>query len=445
MRLKTRNKLMAGLGALAAAGLLAGCGGGVQPGDQSGSSSEGASSNGSELTAWAVTGGVHEQLWNASFDWWNEEHPDEPFSVEMFANDAFKEKIRTAVGAGNAPTLIWGWAGGTLKEYVDNDKVVDITEGTKDVLERVIPSVADVGRIDDKVYAIPNAQSQPVILYYNQDLFDQVGLSVPTTWDELMDSIPVFKDAGIAPLSVAGQSKWPYLMYIQYLSDRIGGPEAFNAVLDGEEDAWSNPAFAEALTKIQDLVREGAFIDGYGSIAADANADQALLYTGRAAMLLQGSWVYSSMKADAPEMIESGAIGGTTFPSVEGGLGDPLNIVGNPSNYWSVSSTATAEQQKIATEYLNDIVFDEQYTDFLLEGGGVPPVLGLEDKLAESDDADFLTLAYSMVRDAPHFQLSWDQALPSEQAQELLTNLEKVFMLQSTPEEFVDAMNATLK
>lgn len=433
-----------GIAATVAAGLavgaLAGCGGGVKPGQSDSAGTQ----TGSGPSAWILTGGVSEQLWDNSFTWWNEANPDATFTVEKFANDAYKEKIRTAVGAGNAPTLVFSWGGGTLADYAAAGNVADLTEGTTDVLARVLPSVADGGKIDGKVYAIPNTQSQPVVLYYNQEVFDKAGVKVPTTWDELMAAIPVLKEAGFAPLSVAGQSKWPYLMYIQYLTDRIGGPEVFQAILDGKADAWSDPAIITALTMIQDLAKAGAFVDGYGSVSADANADLALLYTGKAAMLVQGSWAYSSIKADAPELVANGTIKATTFPTVAGGKGDPANIVGNPSNYWSVSSASSAADQATATKYLNDIVFNEEYTTFLLDGGGVPPVAGLEEQVAASEDADFLTLAYAMVRDAPHFQLSWDQALPSASAQELLTNLEKVFMLQSTPEDFTTAMNATL-
>lgn len=445
--MKTRiKKGLATAAALAASALvLTACGGGVQPGQtQSGEDGDAGAPAGDGASAWALTGGVHEQLWNSSFDWWNEEHPDDKISVEMFANDAFKEKIRTAVGAGNAPTLIFNWAGGTMNEYAANDNIIDITDGTKDVLDRVIPSVADVGKIDGVTYAIPNSQSQPIILYYNKAVLDDAGVDVPTTWDEMLEIIPAIKESGAAPLSVAGQSKWPYLMYIQYLTDRVGGPEAFNAVVDGEADAWSNPAFTEALEMIQELVEAGGFVDGYGSVSADANADLALLYTGKTAMLLQGSWVFSTIKADAPDPVADGTIAGTTFPSVAGGKGDPANIVGNPANYWSVSAAATPEAQDTAIEYLNDIVFDEEYTTFLLEGGGIPPVLGLEDQIATTDDAEFLGVAYGMVKDAPNFQLSWDQALPADQAQELLTNLEKIFMLQITPQEFVDNMNKTI-
>ena len=49
------------------------------------------------------------------------------------------------------------------------------------------------------------------------------------------------------------------------------------------------------------------------------------------------------------------------------------------------------------------------------------------------------------MQNAPHFQLSWDQALPPQQATELLTNLSQVFLGQITPDQFVTAMNATLQ
>ena len=32
------------------------------------------------------------------------------------------------------------------------------------------------------------------------------------------------------------------MMWLEFLFDRIGGPEVFQAVFDGEKDAWSNPA-----------------------------------------------------------------------------------------------------------------------------------------------------------------------------------------------------------
>lgn len=137
-------------------------------------------------------------------------------------------------------------------------------------------------------------------------------------------------------------------------------------------------------------------------------------------------------------------MGYVNFPAVSGGKGNPANIVGNPANFWSVSASSSTEAQDAAASYLNKAVLDDAYVDRLLKGGAVPPIKGIEDKIAKLDDAGYLGWVYKRAVDAPSFQLSWDQALPASQAQALLTNLDQVFLNQMTPQGFVDAMNATL-
>jgi raffinose/stachyose/melibiose transport system substrate-binding protein len=53
-----------------------------------------------------------------------------------------------------------------------------------------------------------------------------------------------------------------------------------------------------------------------------------------------------------------------------------------------------------------------------------------------------LKFVYASVKDAPHFQQSWDQALPPNQADALLTNLDRLFLKEITPKQFSDNMNA---
>ena len=432
----TRRTTLAGLGlSLPVLAGLSACGGGKKPTGGAGSPSS--------LSVWALTG-AKEDTYQASFDAWNEDHPDDSFAVEFFANDSYKEKIRTAIGSGNAPTLVFNWAGGTLDDYVANDSVIDLTGKVDDVLARTIESINTVGEIDGKQYGVPNNDTQPVVLYYNTALFEEHSVTPPTTWEELLTAVETFSAAGITPISLAGQSVWPELMYIQYLTDRIGGEEVFENIVAGEEDAWSDPAITEALEAIIELVEAGAFGNAFGSVAADAGADAALVHTGQAAMLLQGSWVYGTFKQDAPDFVAEGNLGFLNFPAKEGGSGDPANVVGNPANYWSISADADEDVQELAIRYLNDYNLNDDMVQSFLEMGAIPAVEGLEEKFAGLDDEEFLSFAYDMVLSAPHFQLSWDQALAPAPAQELLNNLSRIFLGEITPEEFVDSMNATL-
>ena len=440
MSVRTRRILTAGAVVMAATIGLTACG---SSGPQSGAGG----GDDASVTMWGLTNAPMQDIMTESVATWNEKNPDGTIKIDFFANDAYKTKVRTAIGAGDGPTFIYGWGGGILKSYVDAGEVVDLTpfiEENPELKDRYIQSVADNGVIDGATYALPNNYTQPVVMYYNKEVFEQVGATPPETWEELMGLVDTFNDAGIAPFSLGGQSKWPNLMWLAYLVDRIGGPEVFQAVLDGEEDAWSDPAVIEALTKIQELVDAGGFVEGFSSIAADTNADQALLYTGKAAMMLHGAWVYSSIKADAGDFVPNGNLGFAPFPSVEGGVGDPANVTGNPSNFWSISSKATPEQQGIAVDYLLNGMLNEAYVDQLIAAGSVPVVTGIDDKIAAADDKEFLSMVYDMTANAPSFQQSWDQALSPAQADAMLTNLDLIFIGEQTPQEFADIMNGTL-
>lgn len=409
-----------------------------------GSSGPGTSGGTDSATAWILTGPT-EATFRASFDSWNKAHPDEQIKVQSFENDAYKQKVRSAVGAGQAPTLIFGWAGGVLKSYVDAGAVDDLTGVVgSDTTGHFIPSVTKVGQIGDKLYAVPNNGVKPAVIYYNKELFQKVGAQPPATWNQLLQLVPRFKAAGIAPITVSGQDKWPLLMWEEYLVDRLGGPDVMRRVLANTPDAWSDPAFVQANTMIQQLVDAGGFVNGFSSISTKTGADVALLYTGKAAMNLNLPSAYQTIQSGDPSFLSGGKLGYLPFPSVTGGKGDVKNVVGNPSNYWSVSAKASQQQKKIAEDYLRSGLTTDAYSDALLKIGLVPPTQGVQAKLASAPDAPYLTTIYDSAQQAPSFQLSWDQALSPAQGDALLTNLQQVFLKQITPAQFSANMNKTL-
>ncbi|GAA3105518.1 extracellular solute-binding protein [Nonomuraea salmonea] len=179
----------------------------------------------------------------------------------------------------------------------------------------------------------------------------------------------------------------------------------------GKPNAWSDPAVTEANKKIQELVKAGGFVKGFSSISTDSGADVALLYTGKAAMTLGLPATYQTIKTANPQFVKDGKLGYVPFPVVEGGKGDPANVVGNPTNFWSISAAATPEQKQAAREYVKSDLLNEKYAADLLAVGNVPPVEGAEDAIAASDDPAYYSMIYETAKKAPNFQLSLDQAL----------------------------------
>ena len=396
-------------------------------------------------TYWYLNGQPQEGVRAGAVDAFNKAHPKEQIKDTTFQNDAYKTKIKTSIGAGKAPTIIWGWGGGTLRTYVEAGQVEDLTSwfGEHSELKKsLFPSSFGAATVNGKIYAMPVETVQPIILYYNRKVFDQVGVEPPKSWDDIMALVPRFNAKGIAPFSLGGQSRWTNMMWLEFLFDRIGGSEVFQAITEGEKNAWSNPDAIAALTKAQELVRAHGFVKGFSSITADSNADQALLYTGRAAMMLHGAWSYGIQQADGGDFVSSGSLGYMTFPPVEGGKGDPSDTVGNPAQYLSISSKASAEQKKVAKDFFATGVLQDEEVKQWIDNGSVPIRLGTEKLLAASKNADFLQFTYDIASKAKVFGQSWDQALSPTAAETLLDNIVKLFQLSVSPQQFADNLNA---
>jgi xylobiose transport system substrate-binding protein len=92
-----------------------------------------------------------------------------------------------------------------------------------------------------------------------------------------------------------------------------------------------------------------------------------------------------------------------------------------------------------AIEFLRTEMASDAYIDAWLKAGDVPAVTNLEERMDKATDPNFAELVYTMVSDAPTFQLSWDQAIERDQAQPMLDALAKVFLGELDSAGFVKA------
>jgi raffinose/stachyose/melibiose transport system substrate-binding protein len=443
MTTSRRTFLQLALGAPIAGAALSACG---SSGPSGGGAAGGGGGAGS-ASYWYLTGQPGEGIRTNSVDRFNKANASTQIKATTFQNDAYKTKIKTAIGAGQGPTIIWGWGGGTLRQYAKGGQVEDLTSWfgqNAAVKDRLFPSSFGAATVDGKIYAMPAETVQPIVLFYDKRAFAKIGAQPPQSWGDIMDLVGKFNAKGIAPFSLGGQSRWTNMMWLEFLFDRIGGAEVFQAVFDGQKDAWSNPAAIDALTKMQELIKAKGFIKGFSSITADSNADQALLYTGKAAMMLHGTWTYGSMANDGGDFVSGGRLGYMNFPPVEGGKGGPSDTVGNPGQYLSISSKATDAQKETAKKFFSTAVLSDAEVKEWIEAGAVPIVKGADSQLSSSKDAGFLKFVYDTASNAKVFAQSWDQALSPTAAEKLLDNIAKLFQLSISPQQFASSMNQVI-
>lgn len=358
--------------------------------------------------------------------------------LERIPGSDYSPKLRTAMGSPSAPDLFFNWGGGSIKAYQEAGKLVDLTdtiEGDPVLKDGFLPSVLSSGDLGGRHYGIPMRGMQPVILFYNKSVFTEHKLRPPTTWDQLLDTNAKLKKAGITPFALGGADVWPELMWLEYLVDRIGGPEVFRRIQDGDAEGWGDPAVLRAARMVKDLVDDGAFGSKFTSVAYTNGGAPAVFAKGRAAMHLMGSWEYSTQLGKFPDFAEKN-LGWAAFPEIEDGAGDVRNVVGNPTNYWSVNTRAGNKDAAVA--FLKDCA-SEEYARDLIGNGDVPTTSGAAKLLDSAPNPGYARFQYEMVEQAPAFTLSWDQALGDELGTKMHTEIGKLFAGKSTPERFVAA------
>ncbi|MFD7919226.1 extracellular solute-binding protein [Streptomyces sp. NPDC059740] len=397
---------------------------------------------GSQMTVWGLQDTALNPVQKSTVKKYNDATDGAAASLQTFSNDPYKQKLQTALGSPNAPDVFLNWGGGNLSTYVKSGHVADLSgDLDADFRKKFLPSVFAGGEVGGKVYGVPMEGVQPVALFYNKDVFAKAGIKrAPATWKELLTDVDRMKAKKVTPIALAGSQSWTELMWLEYLLDRVGGPAKFQAIQQGKAGAWQDPAVLTSLQMIRDLVDRGAFGTNYGSVGQDSGGADALLAKGRAGMELMGSWEYAAQLATAPDFVKDGKLGFTTFPAVSGGKGDPKNLVGNPSNFFSVS--AGSHHKSDAVDFVKKTVAAPDYVSKLISIGQVPGVAGIEKQLSTGPNAAYTTFVYDLVKQAPSFAQSWDQALAPKTAQTLLTNLQQVFNKQMSPKQFTEAMEA---
>ena len=220
-------------------------------------------------------------------------NPGVNVQVVPLQNDAYKTKIRVAVGAGEAPCVFPSWGGGPLNEYVKAKQVIDLTamlnEGN--YKNRFLNAAFSSITFDKKIYGVPVENVAVAVFYYNKEMFAKFGLKEPQTINELTAAAKTLKANGITPFSLANKTKWTGSMYFMYMVDRLGGAKAFiSAATRAKGGSFQNPVFIRAGKMLQDWVKAGYFNEGFNGLDYDSGQSRGLLYAGKAAMELMGNW-----------------------------------------------------------------------------------------------------------------------------------------------------------
>jgi raffinose/stachyose/melibiose transport system substrate-binding protein len=285
---------------------------------------------------------------------------------------------------------------------------------------------------DGKNWGVPWRMGM-VVMWYYKSLFEQAGIEAPpATWDELLAAVEALKAAGITPISLGEGEKWPGHFYWTYLAIRNGGKAAFDAAYAGD-GSFADPAFVKAGEQLQQLAALEPFQTDF--LAATYPDADTLFANQQTAMQLMGHWEpnnVDNLGAD-PEAARAD-LALFPFPMVEGGTGDPTDVLGGGDGFAIGINAPDA-----AVDFVRFLTSPEMQKEWAANGWAVPPAVT---EAASSVTDENIKPMMALLEEANYFQLYYDQFLPPAVGGAVLDETQALIAGSQTPQGAAEAIEA---
>ena len=287
-------------------------------------------------------------------------NPDITVKHTSFPYADYRKKVSIAISSGDGPDLVqlyYGW----LNDYRDGGLIQPLPKDTfpHDEIESNFFKMVSSMKVDGDYWGLPTAV-RSLALFYNNDLFSEVGLSgPPETLDQMVeyakkltktDSAGNYIQVGFA-VDTDGQD---HHFWREVLIRHFGGQPYSN---DGQKVTYNTDAGAEALKYLTDFEKtHKTGSNGFMNRGQDAFA------AGKAGMVLDGSFRISKFnKTDGLNF---------SISELPGHNGTRYNF----SSFWAnaLSTKAKGEKKEAAAKFLKYLTSEEAMQVWLDTVGELP-------------------------------------------------------------------------
>ena len=263
--------------------------------------------------------------------------------------------------------------------------------------------------------------------YYNKQIFEDNGVAVPTTFEELEAAMQTFADAGVTPLVLGNLDVYQSI----HLFGTVHATMTTREYLDGliyrsGDQSWETDEIKAAATKLREWVEKGYLIDGFEGLATDDAWP--LFGAGEGAMLLQGSWQAGDIQTALGE-------NGGFFPVPPASDATVLHVGGVGIPY---GITTSAEDQDLAAE-LVDFLVGDRAREVLLEKGQLPAGEIAAEEIVEGTVSGDVYTAWNTALANDQLGHYMDWATPT-MYDTITDQLQQLLAGEATPEEFAAAL-----
>nr|WP_297707988.1 extracellular solute-binding protein [uncultured Butyrivibrio sp.] len=213
--------------------------------------SEGASE---PLTVWVASYGKEQaQIIQSLVDNSFSPFTDIPVRIQLIPADVV---LRAAL-AGTGPDVVVGLAQSTVQDFAMRDATVDLSklDGYAEASKVFADSCLATSSFNGGVYGFPETANF-MMMFYRKDILDSLGLSVPTTWTEFIEDLPVLQQnnySAYVPNAYLNDGSGNLNFYLSLVRQYGGDPYLGEGTDYGIASGLSSTAAMEAFKDYTDL------------------------------------------------------------------------------------------------------------------------------------------------------------------------------------------------
>lgn len=304
-------------------------------------------------------------------------HPEVDIEYEYVPSDSYYSKFTALNVAGELPDVIMTNAQ-FIGDQVKSDLLLDLTDEVENgqdyesdevwgktfnptLIDNCKATLKAAGsQYADRLYGVPFTMTTVAVIY-DKNVYDQLGLSVPATWDEFEKNCEAIKAAGKIPISMQQQNMdwWPRIFWDQYCREELdANPDAFE---DGTMN-FSSESVKKGLEKFKYMWDQGWFPES-GLTGNRETMQQLFVQKELVQVMLQPNYL-SYLTENVPSDVK---LASYSLPGVDG---LPARCLGGSSSIWTVSKSS--KHQKEAVEFVKFLTsktaFSEDYAKFINPG-----------------------------------------------------------------------------
>jgi ABC-type glycerol-3-phosphate transport system substrate-binding protein len=200
------------------------------------------------------------------------------------STDVYSAAVRSSLPASSAQDLFFWWPGAWTVELQKTGFLAPVTAIWDKYKDDFPKGIRDSFTIDGQVYTIPWS-IEYWLVYYNKDVYSQLRIQPPKTWDEFISNCQKIRTAGKTPLFQTITDEWPAFITFEEIAASID-PNLYNDLCWGRKK-FTDPAAVEIFTIWKDMIDKGYFT--YPSVNYFNDAPR-LFNDNQLAMIFGGTW-----------------------------------------------------------------------------------------------------------------------------------------------------------